>query len=122
MPGDRRAQIPDPDVSLVFGALSDPTRRLMLQTLLREGTASVPSFSAELPITRQAVAKHLAALEAAGLIERSATPAGSGRGVHYRPRPAALAPATAWLQEADAAWNERLGRLKRAVEKQPPES
>ncbi len=51
-------------LGLVFGALADPTRRLMLGTLMRDGSTSVPALTAELPITRQAVAKHItAALE-----------------------------------------------------------
>ena len=45
-------------LDLVFGALSDPTRRLMLKTLIDEGSTSAPRLAAELPITRQAVAKH----------------------------------------------------------------
>jgi DNA-binding transcriptional ArsR family regulator len=100
-------------VGEVFGALADPTRRLMVEQLLREGTTSVPALSAVLPITRQAVAKHLAALDNAGLVERA--PA-AGREVHYRLRPRALAPASAWLGDAEAAWGKRLSRLKDAVE------
>jgi DNA-binding transcriptional ArsR family regulator len=98
---------------MVFGALADPTRRLMLGTLLRDGATSVPVLTAELPISRQAVAKHLAVLGGAGLIERR--PA-EGREVHYQLRPGALTPAAAWLQEADLAWAGRLDRLKAAVE------
>jgi DNA-binding transcriptional ArsR family regulator len=103
-------------VGEVFGALADPTRRLMVEELLREGTTSVPALSAVLPITRQAVAKHLAALDSAGLIERA--PA-SGREVHYRLRAQALAPASAWLSAAETAWGRRLSRLKDAVESDP---
>jgi DNA-binding transcriptional ArsR family regulator len=98
----------------VFGALADPTRRLMLDALLRDGATSVPVLSAELPISRQAVAKHLAVLGDAGLIERQP---GAGREVHYQLRPGALTPAVAWLQEADSAWAGRLDRLKSAVER-----
>ncbi len=98
----------------VFGALSDPTRRHMLEALLEHGTTSVPALTAELPITRQAIAKHLALLEEASLIERAEV---TGREVHYRLRPRALQPAAAWLAEADAAWVGRLDRLKRAVER-----
>jgi predicted ArsR family transcriptional regulator len=97
----------------VFGALADPTRRLMVQELLRDGTTSVPALSAVLPITRQAVAKHLATLDHAGLVERA--PA-TGREVRYRLREDALAPASAWLSGAEAAWGRRLSRLKDAVE------
>ncbi len=97
----------------VFGALSDPTRRSMVEVLLRDGSTSVPSLSAGLPISRQAVAKHLAALEDAGLLER--LPA-TGREVRYTLRGEALEPAAAWLSDAGRAWERRLGGLKRAVE------
>jgi DNA-binding transcriptional ArsR family regulator len=101
------------ELGLVFGALSDPTRRLMVEALLRDGSTSVPALTSELPITRQAVAKHLATLDQAGLVERAP---GSGREVRYRLRSGALGSAGAWLREAEAAWDERLGRLKGAVE------
>jgi DNA-binding transcriptional ArsR family regulator len=97
----------------VFAALADPTRRRMIEALLRDGTTSVPELTAALPITRQAVAKHLTTLDHAGLVERA--PAG-GREVHYRLRGDALGSATAWLAHAEAAWDGRLGRLKDAVE------
>jgi DNA-binding transcriptional ArsR family regulator len=103
-------------VGPVFAALADPTRRLMVEQLLREETTSVPTLSAVLPITRQAVAKHLAALEDARLVERA--PA-RGREVRYRLRAGALAPATRWLAGAEAAWEQRLLRLKDAVESGP---
>jgi DNA-binding transcriptional ArsR family regulator len=97
----------------VFGALADPTRRGVVKALLREGSTSVPALSAELPISRQAVAKHIATLEQAGLLERIP---GSGREVRYGLRGEAIAPAAAWLNDAGEAWESRLGRLKRAVE------
>ncbi len=97
----------------VFSALADPTRRGMVEVLLRDGSTSVPRLSAGLPISRQAVAKHLAALEEAGLLERLP---GAGREVRYSLRGEALEPAAAWLRDAEAAWEGRLGRLKRAVE------
>lgn len=97
----------------VFAALADPTRRLMVEALLRDGSTSVPALSAVLPITRQAVAKHLSTLDHAGLVERA--PA-AGREVRYRLRAGALTPASAWLAGAEAAWEDRLVRLKDAVE------
>jgi DNA-binding transcriptional ArsR family regulator len=87
-----------PDPGLIFGALADPTRRTMLEVLERDGTTSVPALTAELPITRQAVAKHLLTLDEAGLVERISGP---GREVRYR-----LA----------QGWDSRLQRLKRLVE------
>jgi DNA-binding transcriptional ArsR family regulator len=104
------------DLGLVFAALADPTRRLVVETLLRDGSTSVPALSAELPITRQAVAKHVATLGHAGLIERAP---GGGREVRYRLRAGALEPAAAWVRDAEAAWEARLTRLKGAVERPP---
>jgi predicted ArsR family transcriptional regulator len=103
-------------VGPVFAALADPTRRLMLEQMLRDGSTSVPALSAVLPITRQAVAKHLATLDHAGLVERA--PA-AGREVRYRLRAGALSPAAVWMQRAESAWDERLARLKDAVESGP---
>jgi DNA-binding transcriptional ArsR family regulator len=97
----------------VFAALADPTRRWMVEALLRDGTASAPTLSSQLPITRQAVAKHLATLDDAGLVERA--PA-KGREVRYRLRAGALVSASAWLREAEEAWDGRLARLKDTVE------
>jgi DNA-binding transcriptional ArsR family regulator len=102
------------ELGQVFAALSDPTRRVMIEALLREGTTSVPRLTAELPITRQAVAKHLATLDHAGLVERAPT---SGREVRYRLRDGALVSAGTWLAQAEVAWEDRLARLKDAVER-----
>jgi DNA-binding transcriptional ArsR family regulator len=97
----------------VLGALADPTRRGMVETLLRDGVTSVPALSGELPISRQAVAKHLAALGEAGLVERVP---GTGREVRYRLRPGALDETAAWIGATASAWDARLDRLRRAVE------
>jgi DNA-binding transcriptional ArsR family regulator len=97
----------------VFAALADPTRRGMVEVLLRDGSTSVPALSSDLPISRQAVAKHMATLEEAGLLERLP---GSGREVRYGLRGEALIPAGAWLRDAEADWDRRLSRLKSAVE------
>jgi DNA-binding transcriptional ArsR family regulator len=103
----------DTELDLIFGALSDPTRRAMLAALMEHGSTSVPALSAEFPISRQAVAKHVQVLDDAGLIERADV---TGREVHYRLAPRALAPAVNWMTGADAAWSGRLDRLKRAAE------
>lgn len=101
------------EVGRLFAALADPTRRQMVETLLRDETATVPSLTAALPITRQAVAKHLSMLDVAGVVERA--PA-RGREVPYRLRRGALDPAAAWIRAAETAWDDRLTRLKDAVE------
>jgi DNA-binding transcriptional ArsR family regulator len=104
-------------VGTVFSALADPTRRWMVETLLREESTTVPALTSALPITRQAVAKHLAILDHAGLVDRATGP---GREVRYRLRPGALSPASTWLHSAEAAWDDRLARLKDAVERPKP--
>ena len=101
------------DPGPVFAALADPTRRWILETLTREGRTSVPALTQALPISRQAVAKHLLTLDEAGLVQREPGP---GREVAYTLRPGALAPAAAWLHDAEARWDERLDRLKATVE------
>lgn len=101
------------DPGPVFAALADPTRRWILETLTREGRTSVPALTQALPISRQAVAKHLLTLDEAGLVEREPGP---GREVAYTLRPGALSPAADWLQATEAAWDARLDRLKAAVE------
>src|SRR5262249_62275265 len=79
----------------------------------RAAPPPVPPPPAALPISRQAVAKHLAALDGAGLIERAPGP---GREVRYRLREGALAPAATWLTDTQHAWDDRLARLKASVE------
>ncbi len=101
-------------IGLVFGALADPTRRQMLGTMMRDGSTTVPALTSELPMTRQAVAKHLSTLTGAGLVERE--PPTSGREIRYRLRQGALEPAALWMRDADAAWSDRLGRLKSSLE------
>jgi DNA-binding transcriptional ArsR family regulator len=101
-------------VDAVFDALADPTRRRVVETLARGGTVTASGLAAQLPITRQAVAKHLAQLDDAGLVQRADAP---GREVRYALRPGALGEAAGWMRDAEAAWDGRLGRLKVAVER-----
>jgi DNA-binding transcriptional ArsR family regulator len=93
----------------VFGALADPNRRRMLDVLAERDTASVSELAAELPVTRQAVSKHLSTLEAAGLVEGERR----GRETRYRLTPDPLAPAMAWMARVGAEWDERLAALSR---------
>lgn len=102
------------DVGAVFAALADPTRRGIVEALLHDGVTSVPALTTAFPISRQALAKHLATLGGAGLVERI-DPAG-GREVRYRLRDGALHPTAEWLRAAESAWDDRLRRLKRSVE------
>lgn len=99
-------------VGSVFAALADPTRRQVVETALRDGTVTVPRLTAELPMSRQAVAKHVAALQDAGVLAR----VGGGRDLAFRLEPEALRGASGWLAGVEREWDERLGRLKRSVE------
>ena len=96
----------------LWSAIGDPTRRRMLDLLLVEGHATATSLSEHLPVTRQAVSKHLTVLDRAGLVR--ATPA--GREKHYRVDDAQLARAVAQLASVTNAWDARLRRIKRIAE------
>jgi DNA-binding transcriptional ArsR family regulator len=106
----------DEDLGALFAALADPTRRQVIRSLSGAEPVTASGLAAELPITRQAVAKHLAMLDDAGLVERAG---GAGREVRYALRPGALGGAADWMRTAEAAWDGRLGRLKRSVEARP---
>jgi DNA-binding transcriptional ArsR family regulator len=104
----------DRPVDLVFSALSDPTRRAVIRCLSDGGPRSLARLAEELPVSRQAVAKHLAQLEEAGLVSVETT----GRRRTYELTPAPLAEAMGWMVDVGADWDERLASLKRHVERQ----
>jgi DNA-binding transcriptional ArsR family regulator len=98
-------------VSDVFDALGDPTRRHIVESLSqREATAT--QLAADLPVTRQAVAKHLTALRDAGLVESRR----QGRETLYRVNAAPLDDAAAWIVRVGGEWDARLARLRSLVE------
>jgi DNA-binding transcriptional ArsR family regulator len=92
----------------VFSALSDPSRRRLVETLAGRESASLTELAAQLPVTRQAVSKHLTALGHAGLVESSR----AGRETRYRLTPQPLGEALAWLENVGGQWDERLARLR----------
>ena len=93
----------------VFAALADGTRRDVLQAVATRGTATATELAAELPVTRQAVAKHLAVLAGAGLVAGRR----EGRETRYRPTPAPLGDAIGWMTGVGAEWDDRLAALQR---------
>jgi DNA-binding transcriptional ArsR family regulator len=97
----------------VFSALSDPTRREVIRRLSDDGPTTLRELAAELPITRQAVSKHLLVLEEAGLVHAS----GDTRRRRYRLTPRPLADAMGWMVDVGAEWDERLDSLRRHVER-----
>lgn len=105
-------------VGPVFAALADPSRRYVVERLAALGRATPTELAGELPMSRQAVTKHLATLEHAGLV----TGTREGRNTVYRPNPAPLRDATAWMDRVGAQWDERLAALARHVSERTPEA
>jgi DNA-binding transcriptional ArsR family regulator len=96
----------------LWAAVGDPTRRRVLDALLEHGEATTTTLAQGLPVTRQAVAKHLAVLNSVGLVEGQR----SGREVRYVVRPERLDDAAEAMARAAAQWDRRLARIKRLAE------
>jgi DNA-binding transcriptional ArsR family regulator len=105
-------------LSSVFGALADPTRRAILARLA-EGDLPVRELAAPFPISQPAISRHLKVLEHAGLISRSRR--ATARLSHLEPEP--LREATEWLARYQAFWDERFARLDEllaSLQRKPP--
>ncbi|MCW2541388.1 MAG: Transcriptional regulator, ArsR family [Frankiales bacterium] len=96
----------------LWSAIGDPTRRRLVDLLLAEGQGTATTLSAHLPVTRQAVTKHLVVLDRVGLVR--STPA--GREKRYHVDQAQLARAVAQLNSVGAMWDARLRRIKSLAE------
>ena len=96
----------------LWSAIGDPTRRRLLDLLLADGPGTATSLSEGLPVTRQAVSKHLVVLDRAGLVRSAA----AGRERRYQVDEAQLARAAEQLNSVGAAWDARLQRIKRLAE------
>ena len=92
----------------LFGALSDPTRRMLVERLLTKGPTTATLLAETTPLTRQAVLKHLQVLEAAGLLDHER----AGREVRYRVTPQPLASAVGWILDTAGLWDKRIDRLR----------
>ncbi len=103
----KRGRDPDGPAGAVFAALADPTRRAVLRAVAEQGPATATELAGRLPVSRQAVAKHLAVLQEAGLV----APRRTGRENRFAATPGPRAEAGRWLARAEAAWDDRLGRL-----------
>ncbi len=100
----------------VLGALADPTRRRILDLLYAGDGATATTLATELPVSRQAVVKHLAVLDHAGLV----TGHRQGREVRYLLNPRALDETATWVTELAAQWGGRLDAIKRLAEMPDP--
>lgn len=97
----------------VFRALADGTRREVLRALVEHGETTATALARTLPVTRQAIAKHLATLEEAGLIATRRE--GRETRVVFTPEP--LDDAVAWIDDVAARWDQRLARLRARAER-----
>jgi DNA-binding transcriptional ArsR family regulator len=95
----------------IFQALADPSRRAILESLMR-GEAAVNDLTARFDISQPAVSQHLATLKGAGLVNARR----EGRRVYYRVRPRGMKPLIDWIAHYRVFWTERVGRLERLLE------
>lgn len=95
----------------VFGALADPTRRGVFELVAIDGPVTATELAGRLPVTRQAIAKHLGVLGEAGLVDSSR----EGRETRYRAQVDPLREVTAWIEQVGGAWDTRLDRLRRQL-------
>src|SRR5262249_28012269 len=100
------------DVNHIFAALADPTRRRLLELLGGGPPRSATALASELPVSRQAVVKHLAVLEECRLVVSGRV----GREVLFTIQPEPLVSTASWLAARAGAWQDRLRTLKRAAE------
>jgi DNA-binding transcriptional ArsR family regulator len=96
----------DREISSVFHALADPTRRAVVERLGR-GPASTTELARPFGMALPSFAQHLQLLEQAGLVQSHK----QGRVRHYRLAPRPLAAVEDWMQAQQALWNQRLDQL-----------
>jgi DNA-binding transcriptional ArsR family regulator len=114
-PGRRRD--PEEIAAAVFAALAEPTRRSILSSLAARGPATATDLASQLPVTRQAITKHLELLAGAGLV--LAEP-GERRRIRYRVNAAPMAMAQSYLAALARDWDGKLARLQRSLDAPPP--
>ena len=100
------------DEELLLEAVADSSRRRVLDLMLQHGEVTPTALAAELPFTRQAVTKHLAVLDRAGLVDSVRR----GREVRYSVRPEHLDIAVRAMAKVAARWDARLDAIKSAAE------
>jgi DNA-binding transcriptional ArsR family regulator len=100
------------ETDALVAAVTEPTRRRMLDLLLEGGESTATVLADRLPISRQAVSKHLAVFTRVGLVEGEK----SGREMRYRLNVERLDQAARSLGELAAIWDQRLLRIKRIAE------
>jgi len=97
----------------VFRSLADPTRRAILERLIREGELTVGVLTEESGVSQPMVSKHLGVLKSAGLVRDRR----DGRETHYRAQPKGLAPLVNWMNLSRSFWAERFDRLENLLKR-----
>jgi DNA-binding transcriptional ArsR family regulator len=97
----------------VFRSLADPTRRAILERLIREGELTVGVLTEESGVSQPMVSKHLGVLKSAGLVRDRR----DGRETHYSAQPKGLAPLVNWMNLYRAFWAERFDRLENLLKR-----
>jgi DNA-binding transcriptional ArsR family regulator len=100
----------------VFRSLADPTRRAILERLIREGELTVGVLTEESGVSQPMVSKHLGVLKSAGLVRDRR----DGRETHYSAQPKGLAPLVNWMNLYRAFWAERFDRLENLLKRMDP--
>src|SRR4249919_2984005 len=98
----------------LWEAMADPTRRKLLDLLVARGQATATTLTADMPVSRQAISKHLALLQRVGLIDAHR----QGREVRYQVREQRLAEATSALSQVANRWDRRLRAIKQLAEQE----
>ena len=109
------ARLIEDDGPDVFAALADPTRRWIVMQLARSGSTTPTALAGVLPISRQAVSRHLRVLTEADLV----TVRSVGREQRYGLRPEPLRDAAAWIAGIEQEWDDRLAALGRLLSDEP---
>jgi DNA-binding transcriptional ArsR family regulator len=107
-----------PSVDATLAALSDPTRRAVID-LLRKQPRRAGELAESLAMNAAALSRHLRVLRQSGLIE-GATPDEDARVRLYRLRPGAFTSLRGWLDEVESFWGEQLQSFKRHAERKAP--
>src|SRR6201986_1495428 len=92
----------------LFGALADPTRRMLFERLCREGEQTVGALTLKAKVSQPAVSKHLGVLKQAGLVRDRP----DGRQTHYSAQLSALAPLIDWTSQMTGFWQSRFDHLE----------
>jgi DNA-binding transcriptional ArsR family regulator len=113
MPRPRgRTKAREVNIDRVFASLADPTRLQLLEALGRRPAATATTLANEVPVSRQAVVKHLGVLRDSQLVASRR----AGKEVLFSVRPESLMATASWMTELASTWQERLQRLKHAAE------